>query len=154
MLTIKSDELLIQDEQQLVGMVLNQRSTQRFSVNTEIDFVPTCRTVVKKSKNDNAFLVIYDALKKSEGGTPTESRVPIGMLLRCPFQAENRKPMEKQSTLQDALLACLDKPNPGLEAWRLVKGRRIKVVRNATCKDRPFGATEDCDVEFNIFDYA
>ena len=154
MLTVKEGELLIQDEQQLAGMVLNQRSTQRFSVNTIIDFVPTCRTAVKKSKNDNAFLVIYDALKTPEGGTPTEVRIPIGMLLRCPFLPDNRKPMQKQSTLQDALLACLDKANPGLEAWRLVKGRRIKVVRNVTCKDRPFGATEDQDTDFNIFDYA
>lgn len=147
MITVSDGERLVQD-QELAGMVLNQKSTQMFSVDTIIDFTPNCRTAVKTSKNNKLFLVIYDALKNG-----SEARIPIGMLLRSPFLSDNCAPMKGQTSLQDALLACLNDKNPGLSAWNLVKGRKIKVVRNVSCKDRPFGVTEDQDVLFNIFDW-
>ena len=62
MLTINQGERLVQD-QELAGLVLNQKSTQNFPVNTVIDFSVPCRTVVKESKNNKLFLYIYDALK-------------------------------------------------------------------------------------------
>ena len=146
MLDIREGEVVLQ-ETDLKNAPLNERSAQRYPVNTVLDFTGTC-TLAKKEGKNGSFLIIY-ALRNGK-----DARIPAGMLLRAPFKEENREPMKDKTTLQTALLGAIKAPNPGAEVWPLLKGHKVKVLEDVSCQDTPFGKTEEEPVKFNIFDYA
>ncbi len=74
------------------------------------------------------------------------------MILRQPFDAQEREKLSKNQLMRDIL--ALPDGNPALGLWKLLKGKRIKVTELVDCKEIPFGESSERLIKYSIFDYA
>lgn len=151
MLNLKAGETLLTEEQ-LANHRFNERSANRYAVNTVLDFT-NVQYAVKTTKNGD-FLIFFGTKINAEGVRTEDYRIPASMILRAPWNEKNREALRGHTALQDQILDCLTATNPGLALKNLLKGKRIRVVKNVTAKDTPFGKTAEEDMDFNIFDWA
>lgn len=151
--SIKNDERVL-SENELSNVVLNERSSSFFPQGTKFTFGESVRLVVKTTQAGRNYLKFADLLKALPNGEPKEATLSASLFLRCPFEKDDRKPLEWRSTLQDEILKAIDSANPGKSLWDLFKGRTVIVKELVLAKDRPFGETAKVEMQYSIFDYA
>ena len=153
---LRPGERLLQ-EAEVDNLTFNERSQQRYAINTVIDLTGNTLYVAKPTnRGDN---LTFITRKIAGFGTPSqkvteESRVPAGMILRCPFEDTDRQPLLSTTECERAILACWNETSPGTALKKLLKGRRIKVVYDIECQDKPYGKDAKEAVKFNVWDWA
>ena len=140
-------------ESEVDATTLNERAQQRYAVNTVLDFTGNIQYIAKKTNRGENLIFVAKKIA-SDGRETLDARIPATMLLRAPWQEDDRKPLADTTALERDILACLKEANPGKALKNLVKNKRIKVVRDVECQDIPYGKTEKQAVAFNVFDYA
>lgn len=149
---LKSGERLL-TESDVNTTTLNERAQQRYAQNTILDFTGNVQYIAKKTNRGENLIFIAKKIA-SDGHETLDARIPATMVLRAPWQEDDRKPLENTTACERDILACLKDPNPGKALKDLLKGRRIKAVYDIDCQDTPYGKTAKEAVKFNVFDWA
>lgn len=140
-------------ESEVDTATLNERSQQRYALNTTLDFTGNVQYIGKKTNRGENIIFVARKIA-GDGKTTEDARIPATMVLRAPWVEDDRKPLENTTTCERDILACLKADSPGGALKHLLKGRRIKVIRDVECQDTPYGKTAKEGVQFNVFDWA